>query len=428
MESNLDGLIDGQFHFGPVRNINDPYNSDGWANLAPRLGFSYDPTGQGKTTIRGGFGMMFSPLAEGLFTGAVGAQYLPFRVTLSRQEAINDGLRFPIYNDNVAPIIEAQQKVQPSSIFNPNLQAPYVSVGYFGVQHALTSSLVLETAFVGNRGLKFPLARTYNQPNRVTGVRPNSQLNQGYYIDNSQQTWYSSWQTTLRKRFSHNLTFAAHYTWGKELATETGDISAYYQNNVNVRVQNFFNLHNEWGPADGDITHYFAADWVYALPSLSSMHNPILRQVLGGWQVSGIVTAATGQPLLILEGNADNTSRPDYIGGVAVNSNYRSTLQYLNKSAFALVPVSSASGLPIRPGNIATGLVRGPGYWNADLSVGKAFPIVERVRLELRLDAFNAFNHTNLTSFSTDLTNSTFGRFTNTMGARVVQLNGRLSW
>jgi outer membrane receptor protein involved in Fe transport len=425
---NLDGLLDNQFHFGPVRNPDNPYNSDGSLNLAPRLGFSYDATGKGTTTIRGGMGVMFSPLAEGLFTGAVGARYLPFRVTLSRQEALNNALQFPIYNDSVAPIIEAQQRVQPSSVFNPQLQSPYVTVAYFGVQHALTPSLVLETAFVGNRGLKFPLARTYNQPNRVTGIRPNSQLNQGYYIDNSQQTWYASWQTTLRKRFSHNFTFAVHYTWGKELATETGDISAYYQNNANVRVQDFFNLHNEWGPADGDITHNLTADWVYQLPSLRSMHNLLVREAFGGWQLSGIFSASTGQPLLILEGNADNTSRPDYIGGRAVSSNYRSTLQYLNKSAFALIPVSSASGLPIRPGNIASGEVRGPGLWNLDLSVGKNFSITESFKLQIRMDAFNSLNHTNLSSFSTDLTNSAFGRFTNTLGARVVQLNARLSW
>jgi outer membrane receptor protein involved in Fe transport len=425
---NLNGLLDTQFHFGPVRDPNNPYNSDGGVNLAPRIGFSWDPTGHAKTTIRGGFGIMFSPLAEGLFTGAVGAEYLPFRVTLSRQEAINSGVRFPIYNDFVAPIIEAQQRVQPSSIFNPNLQSPYVALSYFGVQQAITNSLVLETAFVGNRGVKFPLARLYNQPNRVTGVRSNADLNQGYYIDNSQQSWYASWQTTLRKRFSHNVTFAVHYTWGKQLATETGDISAYYQNNANVRIQDFFNLRNEWGPADGDITHNLAADWVYTLPLLTSINNHVIRLALGGWQVSGIITAATGQPLLLSEGNSDNVSRPDYIGGNAINSNSRTTLQYLNRAAFALVPISSASGLPIRPGNIASGVVRGPGFVNADVSVGKNFAIFERLQLQLRLDAFNSLNHTNFTSFSTDLTNSAFGRFTNTMGARVIQLNGRFSW
>jgi outer membrane receptor protein involved in Fe transport len=425
---NFNGLLDNRFDFGPVRNPNDPYNSDGGVNLAPRLGFSWDPNGKGQTTIRGGAGLMFSPLAVGLFTGAVGAKYLPFRITLSRQEAINDGLQFPIYNDQVAKIIEPQQRVQPSSVFNPSLQSPYVGLVYFGVQHAITPSLVLETAFVGNRGLKFPLVRLYNQPDRVTGVRLNPNLNQGYYIDNSQQSWYSSWQTTLRKRFSHNFTFAAHYTWSKQLATDTGDVSAYYQNNNNVRIQNFFDLTKEWGPADGDQTHYFTADFVYDLPKFKAINNAIVRQAFGGWQLSSIFAGATGQPLLISEGSADNVSRPDYIGGAAVNSNYQSTLQYLNKSAFGLIPISAASGLPIRPGNMSNGELRGPGYWNIDLSLGKNFTILEKLQLQLRLDTFDSLNHTSLTSFSNDLTSSSFGRFTNTRGARVLQLNGRITW
>jgi len=426
---NLDGLLDNRFNFGPVRDPDNPYNSDKGLNLAPRFGFSWDPNGKGKTTIRGGAGIMFSPVAVGVFTGAVGAKYLPFRVTLSRTETINNNLKFPIYNDQVATITQAQQRVQPSSIFNPNLQSPYVALAYFGIQHAISSSLVFETAFVGNRGVKYPLARVYNQPDRVTGIRLNPNLNQGYYIDNSQQSWYSSWQNTLRKRFTHNFTFAVHYTWARQLATETGDVSAYYQNNSNARIQNFFNLRPEWGPADGDITHYFTADWVYALPTLASVNNSFLKHAFGGWQFSGIFAGATGEPFLITEGSADNVSRPDYVANQpAVTADYQRTLQYLNRAAFTAIPISSASGLPIRPGNISGAFVRRPGYWNADLSIGKNFSITEKVKLQLRMDALNALNHTNLTSFNQDVLNANFGRFTNTRGARVVQLNGRFSW
>ena len=211
---------------------------------------------------------MFSPLAEGVFSGAVGAKYLPFRTILSRQDGITNNLHFPVYNDTVAAILVPLQRVQPTLVIDPNLQMPYVLSSYFGVQHSLTSTLVLESAYVGNRGVKFPINRTYNFPNRVTGVRPNPQMSQGYYLDNSATSWYHSWQTSLRKRFSKNLTFAARYTWGKQLATDSGDIGAYYQNDANVRAQDFFNLRREWGPADGDTTNYFSADWVYQLPAL----------------------------------------------------------------------------------------------------------------------------------------------------------------
>jgi outer membrane receptor protein involved in Fe transport len=425
---NFDGLLDNQFHFGPVRDPKDPYDSDGWVNLAPRLGFSYDPTGKGKTTIRGGYGVMFSPPAPGVFSGAVGGKYLPFRATLSRQEGITYGFHFPLYNDSIAPILIQQQRVRPTIVIDPHLQTPYVLSSYFGVQHALTSSLVLETAYVGNRGVKFPMNRTYNFPNRVTGIRPNPDLVQGYYVDNSQTSWYHSWQTSLRQRFSRNLTFAVNYTWGKQLSTDSGDIGAYYQNNANVRAQDFFDLRREWGPADGDVTHYFSANWVYELPGLNSLSNPFVRQAIGGWQVSGVFSAATGQPLVITQGGGEDISRPDYVGGDAVNSNYTETLQYLNKSAFAAVPISSASGLPIRPGTLGRSAVRGPGYWSLDFSLGKNFRMTEKVEFQVRADAFNAFNHTNLSSFATNLYSSAFGRFTNTRGARVIQLNARLSF
>jgi hypothetical protein len=426
---NLNGLIDNQFHFGPVRDPNDPYNPDAGLNLAPRVGFSYDLTGKSTTTIRGGYGVMFSPLAEGVFSGAVGSKFLPFRTILSRQDGITNNLHFPVYNDTVAAILAPLQRVQPTLVIDPNLQMPYVLSSYFGIQHSLTSTLVLESAYVGNRGVKFPINRTYNFPDRVTGVRPNSQMSQGYYLDNSATSWYHSWQTTLRKRFSKNLNFAVRYTWSKQLATDSGDIGAYYQNDANVRAQDFFNLRREWGPADGDTTHYFSSDWVYQLPALASLHSAVLRQLLGGWQFSGIVSVASGQPIIIGETTGENISRPDYVSGNPVNSDYAQTLHYLNPAAFGIVPISSASSLPIRPGNLGRGAIRGPGFWNADLSLGKNFKLAETVQFQIRIDAFNAFNHTSMTSFaSTDITNSSFGRFTNTRGGRVAQLNARLSF
>ncbi|HEY6989479.1 MAG TPA: TonB-dependent receptor, partial [Bryobacteraceae bacterium] len=426
---NLNGLIDSSFHFGPVRSPNDPYNPDAGVNLAPRFGFSYDLTGKSTTTIRGGYGAMFSPVALGVFSGAVGAKYLPFRTILSRQDGIINNLHFPVYNDTVAAILIPQQQVRPTVVIDPNLQMPYVLASYFGVQHSLTSSLVLESAYVGNRGVKFPINRTYNFPNRVTGVRPNLDLSQGYYLDNSATSWYHSWQTSLRKRFTRNFNFAVRYTFGKQLATDSGDIGAYYQNDANVRAQDFFNLRREWGPADGDTTHYFSADWVYQLPGFTSFHSSVLKHVLGGWQFSGIISAATGQPIVITEQTGENISRPDYVSGSPINSNYSQTLQYLNKAAIVAVPISPVSSLPIRPGNLGRGAIRGPGFWNVDLSLGKNFRFTETVQLQIRMDAFNAFNHTNFSSYaSTDVTNGSFGRFTNTRGARVAQINARLSF
>jgi hypothetical protein len=107
---------------------------------------------------------------------------------------------------------------------------------------------------------------------------------------------------------------------------------------------------------------------------------------------------------------------------------YRETLQYLNKAAFARVPQSSVSGTPIRPGNVGWGAVRQPGLWNLDFSMGKNFQLRESMRLQVRTDLFNAFNHTNLSGLRTSVNDSFFGQLLGTRGARVIQLNARFTF
>ncbi len=424
---NLDGLLDDRFNFGPQRPADNPYESDAWVNLAPRIGFSYDPTAGGLTVIRGGLSVMFTPFVGGMMKQAVGSRTVPFRSIFSKIEAEQAGLKFPVYADQARTYLESRNQPAIFSVFDPHIQNPYTVNVYLGIQRSLTSTLVLETAFVGNRGIKYPLHRVFNQVDRVSGVRPNSTIGEGYYVDNSQNTLYTSWQTSLRQRFSKGLTASAHYTWGKALATENGDIGGYYQGIADVRVQDFFNLRAERGPADGDITHYFAADALYDLPRLSASPG-LVRHTLGGWQASGLFSAATGQPLLILQGGARETSRPDYVGGNPLLSDYRQTLQYLNVAAFSKIPIGTASGRTIRPGNLGSGAVRGPGYWNLDFSLAKNFALTEAMGFQIRMDAFNFLNHTNYTSFSTDINNGRFGKFTNTRGARVIQVNARFSF
>jgi len=426
---NLDGLLDSQFHFGPYRDPNDPYHNDGGVNLGPRLGFSYNPDGQAKTVIRGGFSVMFSPFMPALARVAAGTKTVPFRTAFGKQDANQKGLIWPVFNDDARKVVEASGQVNVFEVLDPHIQAPYTMNLTLGVQRAITSSLVLETAFVGNRGVKFPMHRIFNGVDRVTGIRPNAGISQGYYVDNSQNTVYASWQTSLRKRYSRNLSGSAHYTWAKALSTAGGDIGSYYQGDAAIRIQDFFNPLADRGPSTGDITHYFAGEWVYELPRLSRVDRAAVRQILGGWQVSGIFRASTGEPLTISQGSSSiEGSRGDYVGGKAINDNYRETLQYLNKSAFAPVTVSSRSGASIRPGNVGNGAVRGPGLWNVDFSLGKDFSLRERYKIALRGDMFNFFNHTNLSGFSSDVNNARFGTFTSTRGARVVQLNVRLSF
>lgn len=428
---NLDGLRDRNFTFGPFRDPENPYNSDR-LNLGPRLGFSYNPDGKGKTTIRGGFGILFSPQMMGTLKQAVSTKTVPYRAVLSRAEAQRYNLKYLAFNDDARKVVEAETaRTGRANVFaavNPNLQNPYSMNLYFGIQRSLTGSLILESAFVGNRGVKFIMQRTFNQVDRVTGERPNPNLGQGLYIDNTQNTVYASWQTSLRQRYTRNLTGSFHYTWGKALSTAGGDIGAVYQGDQSERTQDFFNPRADRGPSSGDITHYTGAEFVYDLPQLKSLQNQPLRHTLGGWQVSGILTAATGEPLIITQASSIAASRPDYIGGAAVLSNYRDTLQYLSPAAFARVPIGARSGATLRPGTIGQGAVRGPGNQRFDLSLGKNFALTETARLQIRADGFNAFNRTNFVGLVTAVDNPRFGKFTSTRGARVVQFSARITF
>jgi len=425
---NLDGLRDYQFHFGPYRDPSDPVESDRWANIGPRVGFSFNPDGRAKTVIRGGFGMFFGVQPTDDFNSAVSrTKDLTRQVTFSRVEGQALGLHYPVFNEDVLPLISASKQIQREYLIDPHTQNPYSMNIYLGVQRELPGSLLLESGFVSTRGVKFRLERNFNEVNRLTGLRPNPELGTGIYLDSSQTTSYYSWQNSLRKRFAHGLTGNLNYTWGKAIGINGGDTGASFSGDTAFTIQNFFDARSNRGPAAGDVTHNFAGDVIYELPTLSKA-NRYLREVGGGWQVSAIVTARTGVPLLISQSCAIAACRPDYAGGNPILSDYTTTLQYLNKAAFVKVPVATASGATIRAGNLGNGAVRLPGLWNVDASVSKSFNFRELVRLQVRGEMFNFFNHTNFSAVTTDVNSSNFGRFTSTSGARVIQLNAHVTF
>ncbi|HXJ38691.1 MAG TPA: carboxypeptidase regulatory-like domain-containing protein [Bryobacteraceae bacterium] len=427
---NPDGLLDAQFHVGKIRPQSSPYEPDPM-NLAPRFGFSYTPGSKGKTVVRGGFGIMFSSQVPGAMWQSVqSAQDVPFRTAFSQQEVLNYGLKFPMYTDDLRKVVQTQQAasgvLSTFSVFNPHLQNPYTMQYSLGIQRELSPNIVLESGFVGTRGVKFLAQRYMDLPDRTTGIRPNPLLSATYYVDNSQQMVYNSWQTSLNKRFANHVSGSAHYTWSKSLSPQGGDNGAYYQGDAGSKMQDFFNFNADRGPSAGDVTHYLASQWRYELPGLNNLG--MAHHVLGGWQVSGIFSAQTGGAFTLTQSSALPASRPDYIGGQTILPDYRTTLKYLNTASFARVPVITASGATSRPGNIGNGAIRGPGQWNVDMSLSKNFSLRERAQFQIRTDMFNALNHTNLSGLVTEITNARFGQLTGTNGARTVQLNARLSW
>jgi len=218
-----------------------------------------------------------------------------------------------------------------------------------------------------------------------------------------------------------------HYTWSKSLSYTGGDIGATFQGDARSTVQEFFNWRAERSPSTGDTTHYFAADWVYDLPLFSSL-GPIARHAIGGWQVSGIFRAQTGEPLVITQPSSISNSRPDYIGGDPVLPDWKDTLQYFNKAAFASVPISSVTQAAVRPGNLSPFLLRGPASWVVDIALAKNFRITESKRLQIRADAFNAFNHVNYNDPDNGSLSATFGKLQTAGLARTGQIGVRFTF
>ena len=430
---NPDGLLnETTFAVGKLRDRNNPVNADRWVNMGPRFGFSYDPKGDGKTAIRGGFGILFSSQVTGALQAAVQpGPNTPFRIRFSRADSQRLGLKWGSYTDDIAQALEkdsvARGLTNVFSIYNANLQNPYSMHINLGVQRAITSTLALETAFVATRGVKFLMHRWANEPDRVTGLRPNPLLNVNYYVDNTQQSIFTSLQTTIRKRFSHGLTGSANYTWGKGLSTAGGDIGAYYQGDGDARTQQFRFPRADRGPNTGDIKSYFNAEAVYEIPGVMKEHA-FARRLFSGWQLSGIFQARTGEPVTLTQTGALQINRPDYIGGQVYFNDYRTTLQYLNRSAFALVPLGAVSRASERPGNVGNGAIRTPGAVNLDFSIGKSVAITEKSKIQIRADMFNALNHTNLNGLRNSLNDTFFGQLLGTAGARIVQLNARFSF
>ncbi len=430
------------FAFGGRRPTDKPIEHDGWVNLGPRLGFAYRLDEEGRTVLRGGAGIMFAAQVPALLRQSVAGPDIPFRVRYSRAEASALGVRYPFSNEEIVPIslgdIQKTGNELVFSLITPDLQNPYTINYQFNIQRQLGSDLMWEVGYVGTRGVKFPMHRRFNLPDRKTGIRPNPRLIPGgYFLDMGESVINHSLQTSLRKRFSRNLSFDMHYTWGKTIAFVGADVGVYYGTDAETSVQDFFDLSIERGIPDFDTAHRAVGDLIYELPRLTAASAPV-RSLFGGWQVSAIYSGTTGRPEdRIDQGCSQSWScRADYIGGnvkAAKGTTFGSPrvgshqdVQHLNPDAFARV--EEVRGIAQRPGNVGTGRIRGLGRWTVDFSLSKSFNLTESTRLQVRADMFNALNHVNLSSLNGNVENSDFGTLDNAGAMRQMQMAVRITF
>jgi len=427
---NLESPTDlNKMDFGPPRPPDDIYNPDMF-NIGPRVGFAWTIDEAGKTVVRGGTGVLFSPIMLALIQNNVADPFIGAATNYNRTDLAARSLKWPNYADDIQDAVLADNAGKKAiySLIDPGIRAPYTVQSMINVQRSFGTAWMAEAGYIRTDGRNFPLSRPLASAfDRQTGARPNPALGtpSGVYLTSEQTMVYDALQASVRRRFDDDLGLGFHYTYSRGFAEQGGSLASNFVNSDYFVTQDFFDPFYDRNPLSQEARHRIAFDAIYQLPSPD---GAVLSQIFGGWQISGILSARTGVPLRVTQPSGIPNSRPDLIGDDPVLDDYRETRQYLDRSQFGLVPVSSITTATLRPGNANPGLIRGPGNWSVNLSVTKGFRLSQTVRLDVRMDAFNAFNRVNYNNPNTNITSPDFGRLLTSMSPRTAQLGARLSF
>jgi len=244
-------------------------------------------------------------------------------------------------------------------------------------------------------------------------------------LENSAQSWYDAGYVNVRRRFARGWTFLANYTFAKNLSDAPDFRSPMFES---AAPQNNSNLTNEKGPAC-DIRHRFALSSVYDLPALG--RSGFVHQVTRAWRLSAVYQAQSGFPFTISvfgdTANAgtllgENPIRANYTGQPVFGSGTHTADRWFNTAAFA-TPAAFTFG------DVGRNTVYGPGRQTLDLALQREFAVSENVKLQLRAEAFNALNHTNLGTPNRFVNTPQFGTITEAATpGREIQLGVRLSF
>jgi len=344
-----------------------------------------------------------------------------FRVTLSRAEAQARGIAYPMSNDQASPLVQGAAALWGNRSVGVDFPNPYSTQWTATVERSFGTLYSVEASYVGNRGENMNTVSIINRADRVTGVRPYAGFAEFGLYEASNSSKYHALQLQARRRFSNQIGFGVAYTLGRANTYGSGDLL------LEENPQETGNLAAEYGPANFDVRNRLVANFLYETAPVGS--SAIVRGLSGGWQISGIFTGLSGVAYNVRDtANSYSQQRPDRVDGEAlVLDNWGDTLQYLNRAAFARVPIITASGAQARPGTLSRNAIRGPATYNLDLGFGRNFAFGPSYRLQVRLDMFNALNTRNYTSLETRVENTRFGQLT-AVSTRTMQLGARFTF
>jgi hypothetical protein len=449
--------------FEQVRNATvggvDQVVPDDWNNFAPRLGVSWDPFGDNRVALRGGWGIAYERLFNNSITNIrFNPPYYAFAVANPSNVASQAGIPIaygptnpdgtrrdepvsitgPNTNPGVQEGLGLQGNItgwnsrfgtsqQSLRVPDPNTKDAYTHNWFAGAQAELLWNLVFEANYLGNVGRNFGRLVDYNTIRGDLFDGRLDRLNPGFgginYRAMLARSEYHALQLQLNKRLSRGFTGQVSYTLGR--AMDSGSDVQVGGLPVDARE-----LDLEWAYSDFDVRHRLVVNWLWELPFFRESTG-LTAALLGGWQINGITQLQSGFPFNV--NNQASYPTGDY-NGDGVNTDRP------NLPAFGLDPpdtgrdaymngLFSAADFP-RPdviGNLPRNAYRGPGFAATDLSLFKDFALPWReTKLQVRAEAFNVLNQVNLQRPNGNMAQATFGRSTQAFAARELQFAVKL--
>jgi hypothetical protein len=439
----------------PTSTLGDPlFLNPTLRNVAPRAGFAYSPSrkdgwlakltgGENAMAIRGGAGLYYDPLLYSTY-GNMTFKHEPF----FKQVRITNA-PFP----NVYPLLAGGQGLIDTFAIQYDPESTYVEQYNVNVQRAFSSRAVATIGYVGSHGVHLWREADVNTAYPLTpdGTRfapvANPQRRNPNFANIRMkmadgESFYNAAVFGLQSRVGAGFRAQLSYTYGKSTDDQSSSLGRNEFANGQARSVDPYNRLLNRGRSDFDIRHNLSINFTYDVPFGTGRDHgagapAVLRALLGGWQMSGILTAQSGIPVSPIftfdqdrDATTDNEQRPDWAPGVSSTSRVSDT-QLFDPLAFVLPAVGSR-------GNVGRNVIDGPGLITFDPAFVKSFHVdrAGKRSAQLRVEVFNAFNRVNfaippianLTVFNSPTErNSTAGQITSTSTpARQVQLSLRM--
>ena len=414
-----------------------------YSYFAPRFGVAYRLSE--KTVIRGGFGISYTPFPDNSYafnfpiTGynqyvPAGTGYGPALLPGGQPAAFQTGIPAPIADAVPSNGILPGSNTQAYKVINLAFKNPYVESWNLAFQHALPFQFNFDAAYVGNHGVDISSATDLNA-GLVVGLGtlgeplyPRTASTPFYYRGFSSS--YNALQVKLDRRLGNGFMLTTAFTWSRALNFNSGDDGG---------LAFYINPRRSYARADWDRSLGFVQSYSYQLPfgrGRGLLQTGPASMILGGWQISGVLTLESGTPITITANGGGlaapgNTQTANVIAPVQILHGINVGNPWFSQSSFAQ---------PVGPvfGNMGRNALSGPGFFQLNLSLFKDLTVRERLRLQLRGETFNFTNTAWFSNPSSSITSQTFGYITSTVasgtgvngigGGRVVQLGARLTF